>query len=441
MKPFPATWLFGIWQRLRTGFWFLPAIMVAVSIGLLFAAIRLDMAVGSRPEAGWVFSFGPESARAVLSAIATSMITVAGLTFSITMLTLQLASSQFGPRLLRSFMRDRGNQVVLGTFISTFIYCLLGLRTVIDNGEVQFVPHLTVWLAIVFALASIAVLIYFIHHVASSIRIESVLAELAAETQATIDRLYPEKLGHGPPPSAGTDPAQVIPPDFDSNACPICSDAGGYIHQVDVKALIPLAAKHDLIVRIDARPGCFVKQGDPLIAAYPKKLIDGKMADMLRETLIVGQDRTPEQDLEFSLRRIVEIAQRALSPGINDPTTALYCVDRLGEALFKLASRDVPSPLRFDSKGKLRVITEIDTFATLACPALAATARYAAKDADVITSVLATIDMLIRVASPEGRRALMELASDIHGQKNDRATTRREWIIRSASEPGRAAGD
>jgi uncharacterized membrane protein len=147
------------------------------------------------PDFGWLYTFGPEGARAVLSAIAGSMITVAGLTFSITMLTLQLASSQFGPRLMRSFMRDRGNQLVLGTFIATFLYCLLVLRTVRGTEGPALCRTLAVAFGVLLAIASIAVLIYFIHHIATSIRVETLLAQLAAETASAIDRLYPERLG------------------------------------------------------------------------------------------------------------------------------------------------------------------------------------------------------------------------------------------------------
>jgi uncharacterized membrane protein len=151
--------------------------MAAIAIALSFALVNLDASIGTETvrNIGWLYTFGPEGARAILSAIASSMITVAGLTFSITMLTLQLASSQFGPRLLRNFMRDRGNQVVLGTYLATFIYCLLVLRTVRGTEDAPFVPHLAVAGGVLLALASIAVLIYFIHHVANAIRIETFL--------------------------------------------------------------------------------------------------------------------------------------------------------------------------------------------------------------------------------------------------------------------------
>ena len=418
-----ATRLSSFWDRLRTSFWFLPSTMAGVAFALSFILGQVDAWIGVKAvrEFGWLYTFGPEGARAILSAIASSMITVAGLTFSVTMLTLQLASSQFGPRLLRNFMRDRGNQVVLGTFIATFVYCLLVLRTVRGTEESHFVPHVAVAFGILLALASIAVLIYFIHHVATSIRIETLLAQLAEETRAAVDRLYPERMGLDPPPSGGTHPENPIPDGFECGVRLIRCGHSGYVQRVDVDALMKVATEHELIVRIEATPGRFLKEGDALLAAYPQEAVSDEAADQLRGALVVGQERTPEQDLEFSIRRIVEIAQRALSPGINDPTTALYCIDRLGEAFSRMAERDIPSPLRFDEKRRLRIVTEGWSLDELACPAFAAVARYGIADADVVAKLLATMDMLIQAAPPAAAKAILELREEIHREVQNQA--------------------
>jgi uncharacterized membrane protein len=389
--------------------------MAGVAIVLSFGLIQLDTMVNAEwvTELTWLYSFGPEGARAVLSAIASSMITVAGLTFSITMLTLQLASSQFGPRLLRNFMRDRGNQIVLGTFIATFIYCLLVLRTVRGTEESSFVPHLSVAVGVLLALASIAVLIYFIHHVATSIRIESLLKTLSAETRATIDHLYPERLGHDPPnePSAYDLPQVSI-----SDTRSIFAGSSGYMQRVDVDALMRLATDHDLVIYIDARPGRFVTESDSVLRVHPADRASDDIDDTLSGTFIIGQERTPEQDLEFSIRRIVEIAQRALSPGINDPTTALYCIDRLGEAFERLALRHIPAPMRFDEDRLLRVVTEVISLDELACPAFAAVARYGMTDADVVRHLLDTMKSLQRVARLAESSQLIRMIDEIGRQ-------------------------
>lgn len=412
---FSATRLSNLWGRLHTSFWFLPAAMSGVAVALSFVLVQVDawLGVGVVPKFNLLYTFGPEGARAILSVIASSMITVASLIFSITMLTLQLASSQFGPRVLRNFMRDRSNQIVLGTFIATFLYCLLVLRTVRGTEESSFVPHLSVAFGTLLAIASVAVLIYFIHHIATSIRIETLLADLAAETRSAIDRLYPERMGQDPSRDKDETPEHLIPSDFERDARQVHADGSGYVQRIGVDALMRIATEHDLVVRIEARPGRFVSKGDAMLAAYPRERVSDEIANDLGGALVVGLDRTPEQDLEFSIRRIVELAQRSLSSGINDPTTALYCIDRLGEVFGRLADREIPSSMRFDEKRQLRIVTEINTLGDLACHAFAAIARNGITDVDVIVRLLSTMDNLSRSSPHEAREAIMGLREAI----------------------------
>ncbi|WP_371345129.1 DUF2254 domain-containing protein [Ancylobacter sp. IITR112] len=411
------TWLLGVWDRLRSSFWFLPSTMAAGATGLSFALVWLDTALASdaSDRLGWLYGFGPEGARAVLSAVAGSMITVAGLTFSMTMLTLQLASSQFGPRLLRSFMSDRGNQLVLGTFTSTFLYCLLVLRTVRGTEESSFVPHISVTFGVALAALSLAVLIYFIHHVASSIRIETVLADLSRETQAVIDRLFPAQMGHEPKLRDASPPAGLIRA-LETDSHGLFMPGSGYVQRLDDAAVMRIAAEHDLVISIDAPPGRFVTAQQPVLRAAPRARASQEVLDRLREAFVVGSDRTPIQDLNFTLRRFVEIAQRALSPGINDPTTALYCIDRLAQALSLLAQRDMPAPVRADENGRQRVLTPPVSLQDFACPALAAIARYGMNDAEVVHRLLATMETLGATAGPEAREALRRLASAVEAE-------------------------
>jgi uncharacterized membrane protein len=406
--------LLALWEELRGSFWFLPALMVVGTIVLSFAMTAVDSAIEEDVYGSLevFYLFGPEGARAILSAIASSMITVAGLTFSITMLTLQLASSQFGPRLLRNFMRDRGNQFVLGTFISTFVYCLLVLRTVKGVEGASFVPHISVAIGVLLALASLAILIYFIHHIAHSIRIEPLLASLAAETRDTIDRLYPERLGHGADPEAPPRPH----PDF-ALGHPIRPARSGYLQFVDGDALLALAGDHDLVVRINVPPGSFVTERDPVMTAVSAGPLSDDVMASLCAAMIVGDERTPHQDLQFSIRRIVEIGQRSLSPGINDPTTALYCIDRLSEAFVRLAVREAPARERFDSDGHLRVVTETVGFEQLACNAFAAVARYAGSDDDVLDGLEVALGRVIEAAAPEAGRRLAILRDAVRRKR------------------------
>jgi uncharacterized membrane protein len=394
-----------ICDRLRGSYWFLPSLMAAAAAGLSFGMTGLDAALDRvfYADLAVVNLFGPEGARAILAAIAGSMITVAGLTFSITMLTLQVATSQFGPRLLRNFMRDRGNQAVLGTFIGTFVYCLLVMRTIRGVEGASFVPHLAVAVGILLALVSLAVLIYFIHHIALSIRIETILSSLAAETEAAIERLYPDRLGRRP--AVGTDRAS---PDF-AEAHLLRSAGEGYVQAVDGSALVELARCHGLVVKVVARPGSFVTAHDGLLLLLPPVEPAADVAAELRGTFAIGNERTPDQDLAFSVRRIVEIAQRALSPGINDPTTALYCVDRLRQAFGRLAGREAPAATRLDDEGNLRVVAEPASFDELACDAFAAVMRHVGNNVDVAEALLRALDHVIGLVGPERGRNLAAL--------------------------------
>jgi uncharacterized membrane protein len=423
---FSITRVSAIWGRLNSSFWFVPVMMCAVAVGLSFLMIEVDtwLGVGKVSDFGLLYTFGPEGARAILSVIASSMITVASLIFSITMLSLQLASSQFGPRVLENFMRDRSNQIVLGTFVATFLYCLVVLRAVRGTTDSSFVPHLTVAFAVLLAAVGVAVLIYFIHHMATSIRIETLLKQLAADGCAAVDRLFPERLGHGPMQHEDETDAHRLPNDFDRGSEQVNADVSGYVQNVGMDALMQIATEHDLVLRIETPPGRFLTEGECMLTAYPRDRVSDEVADSLRGVLVIGRNRTINQDLEFSIRRIVELAQRSLSPGINDPTTALYCIDRLGEVLGRLAGRDIPSPIRYDATGQLRILTEVIVIEELVCNAFSAIARYGISDVDVVTRLVATMGKLSRSFSPAVRDAIMALneqvliASEHHASTN-----------------------
>jgi uncharacterized membrane protein len=412
-------------ERLNSSFWFVPVMMCAIAIGLAFLLIAFDtwLGVGSVSDFGLLYTFGPEGARAILSVIASSMITVASLIFSITMLSLQLASSQFGPRVLENFMRDRSNQVVLGTFVATFLYCLVVLRSVRGTGDSGFVPHLTVAFAVLLAGVGVGVLIYFIHHMATSIRIETLLKRLVTDGCIAVDRLFPEKIGHGRPAYEDGTGQRSLPNNFDAGSQKINADASGYVQKVGMKALMRIAAKHDLILRIEFPPGRFVTEGECMFTAYPCDRVTNKVADSLRSELVIGRNRTFDQDVEFSIWRIVELAQRSLSPGINDPTTAIYCIDRLGELFIRMSGRDVPSPIRLDKNGQLRIKTEVENPAELICHAFSAIARYGISDVDVVVRLVDTIEKLSRSLPPAACEAITTLRDQVLIEGEGHAST------------------
>ncbi len=410
------TWLLSHWDNLRANFWFVPSVMVAAAVGLSFLTISLDRATGGKnwfAELGWSNTRGPEGSRAVLSTIAASMITIASITFSITVVTLQLASSQFGPRLLRNFMRDRGNQVALGTFISTFTYCLLVLRTVNGTGaeDTWFVPHIAVMVGVVLALASLGVLIYFFHHAAASIQADHVIAAVADDLNDAIDRLYPED-GDAPPADVSRD----LPSDFDERSRAIASPTSDYLQAIAADSLIRLASRCDLILRLERRPGQFVVEKTPLVRAWPADRVDDEVAGAILDAFYFGDHRTLTQDVEFAVDQLVEIAVRALSSGINDPFTAITCIDRLCGGLSRLADRHIPSAYRRDDEGRLRVVAALAESLPGITDAAFHQIRQAARTNTAVTlRLLETIAVILsRTHDPEFRSALLHHAVLIH---------------------------
>lgn len=379
------------WDSLRTSLWFIPSLMVVSAIALSFLTIALDE--GDREwlkTFGWTYTRGADGARAILSSVAGSMITVATTAFSIVIVALQLASGQFGPRLLRQFMRDTGNQIVLGTFIATFIYCLLVLRTINAGEDNEFVPHLSVTFALALALASIAVLIYFIHHAAESIQAQHVIAQVGDELNQTIDNLFPKKIGHSVPNHNQID----IPANFEREANPIRASRSGYIQVIDDDELMKIATQSNILVRLNHRPGDFMVQGSDLAIVYPGERVNQKLDKKINSAFSFGKQRTQQQNVKFSIDQLVEIAIRALSPGINDPFTAIQCIDGLSVGLCHLAEREIPSPYRYDEDNKLRVIAYPVTFAEMTDAAFNQIRQYGQSSVAVIIRLLEAIALI-----------------------------------------------
>ena len=345
-----------LWSRLRASYWFVPALMAAAAFALALGTISIDRRWGEELSFAWI-SLDAASARVFLSTVAGSMITVAGVTFSITMVALTLASSQFGPRLLESFMRDRGNQVVLGTFVATFLYCLLVLR-VLRLGESATVPEVALSTALLLTLGSLAVFIYFIHHAAVSIQVQTLVSGVAEELEEALDRLLHEE-GDGGPSDEG-DPSTIRRVCEEGEV--VAAADSGYVDEVEADRLAEQAVRHSLVVVCLQKPGRFVIAGTPLLrvttadggAGGDGGGIAEDVAERLRHAVPLTPRRRPG-NVEFLISQLVEVAVRALSPGINDPFTAINCIDLLGAGLARFAHRPPPRPLRHDAEQRLRV--------------------------------------------------------------------------------------
>lgn len=401
------TWLLSMLDALRANYWFIPAVMSIAAIAMSFMLTTIDAEVGSTwlENIPWVYANKPEGARVVLSTIAGSMITVAGVVFSITIAAVSYASAQYGPRLLSNFLRDRANQFTLGTFVATFLYCLLVIRTVrnAENapglGENSafaagaFVPNIAIVVGIFLALCSIAVLIFFVHHVAKSIHISHVISEIGVELKGKIEHRFPKMIGEGPessltkterdfdlPPPFRSNEAGAISPDELKATRDILVPLEGYVQAIDDQSLLDLACKNGLVVRLLVRPGDFRRQTSIAMQAWPPMKVTDELASSLQRCLIIGNLRTPVQDLMFLVDELNEIAARALSPGVNDPFTAMNCINWLGIAVDEIGRRQVPSPYRYDNENHIRLIAETDTFSDFASAAFGQMRTYAAND-------------------------------------------------------------
>jgi uncharacterized membrane protein len=385
-------------DALRGSFWFLPTLLTLAAATLAIGLMVLDGWVTNPTlrEVGWIYTGGAAGARSLLSTVAGAIVTVVGVAFSVTIVSLQLAAAQLGPRVLRSFMRDRGNQAVLGTFVATFVYCLLVLRSVRGSdglADGEFVPHLAVTGGVALAVVSAAVLIYFIHHAAVAIQADHVIATIAEELDATADALYPEPLGD---PDPASEPAPALPADFETQARVVRAPATGYVQSVEPTVVMDVASSRDLIVRLACRPGLFVIEGEPLAHVWPAARLDDEGARRLAGAVAVGQARTLVQDFEFGVAQLVEIAVRALSSNVRDPTTALRCIDRLGAVLARLAGRRLPSPYRRD-RDRLRVIAPGLSVAGVTDAAFDAIRERGAESLAVILHLLATFERVARL--------------------------------------------
>lgn len=348
------------WARIRDSIWFLPGLMTVAAILLAWGSLSAEGIF--RDLMGDVnylrFNGGAEGARGVLSTITSTLITVTALVFSITIVALQLASSQFTPRILRTFSNDRANQLVLGVFIGSFTYTLLVLRTIRSPEEdgPAFVPALAITISIFLALLSIFFLIFFIHHSVRTIRLPVILDRITTEANGTIRRLYPEELAGSLQPyeDEPLDRADLELREMETET--VAADRSGYLQVVNRNELIGLAHENRLTLRLEAGTGSFILEREPLVEVWPATFADEGIKDQIRRAFVIGSERTLENDLEFGIRQIADIAIKAMSPGINAPTTAMLCIDRLADILVVLGTRRQPDPAVYDDTGRLLLI-------------------------------------------------------------------------------------
>ena len=348
----------------------------------------------------------PQVAQVILGGIAASIMTVVSIVFAILLMTLTLASMQFSPRIIVSFSKDRVTQWTLGIFLGTFSYCMAALPAARSLPH-PFAPVATVCGAMLLALTCVALLLFFIHHISQAISVSHIVDRIATETEAMIDEMMP--WPHRP--DALANPHALEPETWET---PLASHESGYIRFIDTAGLVALAKSYHVKVHLLRRVGHFVPAETPLLMVYRGDRLSPEQCDELFGMLDLGPSRTLQQDVEFGVLQIVDIALKAISPAVNDPTTAVSCVDQLSRILIRFASREPPASLLYDPPGVVRVSIPWIDFYGLLTSAFEQIRLYSKRDIAVSLRMLRALgDIAGTTADPAYRAKLHELAARI----------------------------
>ena len=399
-----------VMYSLRGGFLVRPLI-IALALGCAGALLSaLEETVPGlsawAPKVLFPSHADPQVAQVVLAAIAASMMTVVSIVFAILLMTLTLASMQFSPRIIVSFARDRVTQQTLGIFLGTFSYCVAALPAA-RSVPAPFAPVLTVMGAMLLALACVAWLLFFIHHISQAISVNNIVEKIATETEAVIDETMPEP--RRPSRIPGAEPPGPI-----EREGAVLSDVSGYVRFVDVNRLVFLAKSYGVTVRIVRRVGHFIPAGVPLLMVSKGERLSPDRSAELRGAFDIGPTRTLQQDIEFGVLQIVDIALRAISPAVNDPSTAINCVDQLSRILIRFISREEAVSLRYDPPGILRVSIMWPDFDRVVNAAFDQIRLYSQTDVAVSLRMLRALgDVATTISDPVAKQKLAERARRI----------------------------
>lgn len=409
------------WNELGATFWFVPVLIISFSILLSIGLVYLDSMV-TIPSKGLIRFFlvnSPDSARSILSTISSAMMGVAGTVFSITLVALTLASSQFGPRLIKNFMYVRLNQVVLGLYISTYLYCLLVLNTIMDSSDYTFIPSISILVAIITTVINIVLLIVFIHQIAVSIQADKVVSDISEFISKQLDTLFPEKIGEEAGEEESVDASKAAS-EYQKEIS-IKSPDSGYLQYIDGDALIKVVTRHDSLVELHSRPGDYLVEGSEIGCLYTSDKWEENEFKKIFNQFVIGNTKTTQQDLEFSIQQMVEIAARALSPGINDPYTAITCIDNLTSFVCRLTRSKFPSKYLFDEDKNLRIIADIIDFEGILDASFNQIRQFSGDSPAVIIRLMEALTIIYECASKEShKKAVIKHAEMVYssGKQN-----------------------
>ncbi|HEY2308950.1 MAG TPA: DUF2254 domain-containing protein [Streptosporangiaceae bacterium] len=425
------------WRQevLRTNLWLVPAVEVIAAIALFAGTLALDRAAyhGDFGLPSWVIAGSADAARQILTAIAAAVITVVGVVFSIILVTLTLASTQFGPRMLRNFIRDRSTQLTLGTFVATFIYAVLVLVSIGPGPRGDFVPHIGVTVTLALMVADMTVLIYFINHTASAIQLPNVIASIAADLSEAIETQGNAATDGVPAPERGPSSAELLTRMEKEGGAVQAADSG-YVQYIRLRSLVRFAERADAVIGLRHRPGHFIVQGHTIGTVWPPEAA-ARVNEALAQAHITGPYRTLTQDVSFGIDQLVEIAIRALSPAVNDTFTAMTCVDWLGDNLCKIVKRWHPVRMHRDEQGFIRVIAAQPSYERLVQRSFEKIRQASmGMPAIMIRQLDAIAKIMMETTGPAQRRVLLDQAGMIQrasertvGEEADRADVQRNF--------------
>lgn len=371
----------------RSTFWVVPAACSLGAIGLALGMETLDKRIGYTGIAFLLFPGPPEGARSFLGAIIGSMISFTALVFSITVVALVLTSGQFSPRVLQGFLRDRTIQWSLGIFVATFVYAMTVIRTVLGtNGAGAFVPRFAVTAAFLLVLLSVGTFVYYIHHITNMIRVSSIITRIGEEARRLLEARYPAGPPPAPPEPVIGAPATIVP-----------APRHGVVVSVNEARIVERASREERLVVLVPRIGDFVPAGGPLFAVHG----GDAPPDWVCECVALDNERTIEQDLAFGFRQLVDIAEKALSPGVNDPTTACQAIDVMHDLLRRLATRPLPTGRHADADGQVRLVVPQYDFADLLTVAVAEIWHYGQSSTQVPERLAILLSDLRSAVLPE----------------------------------------
>jgi uncharacterized membrane protein len=412
MCPLFKTRILHLLELISTKFWIIPLLCLFIAALAAYVNITIDKAFFPYDESLYSFLFyfsDAQTLRTILTTTAGSLLGVAGVSFSVTITSLVLASQQFGPRLLRNFMRDTFNQAVIGIFISTFLYCMLILQFTSNMEESQFTPIVSMITVLALVMVDLLLLVLYIHHIANSIQVDTIISGVYEELKERLERLFPNKQDDTSHLPTIENEREDLNEQFEASGKAIYAHHSGYLQAVDSTGLFNLASERNIALKVHFTAGDYLLKGSELACCLqPDDAFDKdeeySLECRVNDHFIVGDTRTAEQDAKYAIRQLVEVALRALSPGINDPFTATTCIDRLGSAMVMIIDRQFPNTQHFDDEAHLRLQLKSYSFASLLGTAFNQIRQNCIGHVEVVIKLLEILSKLAEQANNEAHK-------------------------------------